>query len=270
MKLKRKTFVLWKKRLTIFFSLVFFVGALYVYFFTNTFTITNFSLQGIEEKDKERITNVLREAIAKNTLYIIPGNKIITFNIVNVKEAIRNALPNTDSIRVFPKGVHSLAISVTPHVPTFRTGEGEAYDMGGVRYQEQNDISHLPVISFTSSTTPPYIFFENLANFISQLTSLLFPVGHIIVDEYNDVYLYASGSPSRIILTRDADFKKSWLALVSAIDTDPLKTSLETKKGSLEYIDLRFGNKVFYKFTNDVKPAIIAPHATTTATTTVQ
>ncbi|MEA4910648.1 hypothetical protein SDC9_07867 [bioreactor metagenome] len=39
-----------------------------------------------------------------------------------------------------------------------------------------------------------------------------------------------------------------WITFVSAIDAEPLKTELEKKIKRLEYIDLRFSNKVFYKF----------------------
>ncbi len=241
-----------------------------MYGWTNLFSITSFVLEGVEEKDTSRITVSLFEATKRNTYYVFPGDKILTFNSSNLKQVITDALPNTSSISISLRGLHTVRMVVTPHIPMFKTGEGKAYDKDGVVYEEQNDISHLPVISFTSSTTPSRLFFENLANFIPQLTTLLFPVGHIVVDEHNDVYLYASGSPSKVIITRDADFKKLWLALVSAVDTDPLKVSLEKKKDKLEYIDLRFGNKVFYKFTNETKPAIIAPHATTTATTTIQ
>jgi hypothetical protein len=38
----------------------------------------------------------------------------------------------------------------------------------------------------------------------------------------------------------------------TAISSDPLKSKLSSSFGLLEYIDLRFPNKVFYKFTNEV------------------
>jgi hypothetical protein len=266
--MKRKTFNLWKRRVLIAVAVVCAVGFLYVYGWTGLFSITTFTFEGVPEQKKEAITTALLQETKKHTLYVFPGDKALTFSRRRVRQVMTTQLPNTEVVRVSLRGLHTVHVMVIPHVPLFTTGEGKAYDVKGVLYQEQNDISHLPVISFTTSATPTRAFFENLAGFIPQLTTLLFPVGHIIVDEHDDVYMYASGSPSRVMMTKDADVKKIWLSLVSAVDTDPLKTSLEKNKEKLEYIDLRFGNKVFYKFANEGKPAIIAPHATTTATTT--
>ena len=71
------------------------------------------------------------------------------------------------------------------------------------------------------------------------------------------------------------DQKKVWSTLVSALDTDPLKTKLATDKGKLEYLDVRYGNKVFYRFSdmtfqNKGETGILDDHATPTqATSTI-
>lgn len=43
-----------------------------------------------------------------------------------------------------------------------------------------------------------------------------------------------------------------WITFVSAIDVEPLKTKLAQNLSSLDYFDLRFSNKIFYKFENGV------------------
>jgi hypothetical protein len=82
--------------------------------------------------------------------------------------------------------------------------------------------------------------------------------------------MYSEMSSSTLILAQNPDFKKVWSNLVSALDTDPLKTKMSQGKNNLMYVDLRFGNKVFYKFTNVSTAGIIdSSYATTTATTTL-
>lgn len=49
-----------------------------------------------------------------------------------------------------------------------------------------------------------------------------------------------------------------WITFVSAIDAEPLKTKLKDNLEDLDYIDLRFSNKVFYKF-KDTNVDILAP-----------
>ena len=52
----------------------------------------------------------------------------------------------------------------------------------------------------------------------------------------------------KIILKADADFQNVAENLQAALDTEPLKSKFKNKYSKLEYIDLRFGNKVYDKF----------------------
>ena len=56
------------------------------------------------------------------------------------------------------------------------------------------------------------------------------------------------GISPKIIFKVDGDYEKLAENLQAAISVDPLKTNLKTKSSSLLYLDLRFGNKVYYKF----------------------
>lgn len=51
-----------------------------------------------------------------------------------------------------------------------------------------------------------------------------------------------------IIFKIDSDLEKVAENLHAALSTEPLKSKLKNKSESLEYIDLRFGNKVYNKF----------------------
>ena len=39
-----------------------------------------------------------------------------------------------------------------------------------------------------------------------------------------------------------------WTTFISVIDAEPLKSKLKNDFKDLDYIDLRFSNKIFYKF----------------------
>ena len=52
----------------------------------------------------------------------------------------------------------------------------------------------------------------------------------------------------RIIFKIDSDYQKLAENLQAAISTKPLNTDIKTKLSTLLYLDLRFGNKVYYKF----------------------
>ena len=71
--------------------------------------------------------------------------------------------------------------------------------------------------------------------------------------ENGEIEIYLSGgklppNAPKIILNNDADLIKMAENFQAGVTTDPLQKNLKEKYDSLEYIDLRFGNRVTYKF----------------------
>lgn len=64
------------------------------------------------------------------------------------------------------------------------------------------------------------------------------------------VFLVSPGAAARpyIAFKSSANFPKLVKNLETALNTEPLLSNFKNKYSSLEYIDLRFGNKVYYKF----------------------
>ena len=270
MKIKRRTIVVLALWLRIV-GCVFFVGSiLYLYFGTQMFTTTTFSFIGIDKEDTQKIEQALAIELTKEQVWFFPSNKVLTAPSKHIIKDIKELLPNTDFVKVYPSGFHTLTIEVVPYTPLFRLSSGRAIDPRGIVYKEQHDISILPMISFATGT-PAASFLANISTFITKVNTMMFPVRYIVINDIEDVYMSEKASSSMLIIKADVDFKKAWSTLVSALDTDPLKTMMQKDKGNLEYIDLRFGNKVFYKFTNAVPVSIISSHnATSTATSTVR
>ena len=55
-----------------------------------------------------------------------------------------------------------------------------------------------------------------------------------------------------------------WITFVSAIAAEPLKSSLINDLSHLNYVDLRFKNKIFYKFDNKYNPTLNSTSSTST------
>jgi hypothetical protein len=71
----------------------------------------------------------------------------------------------------------------------------------------------------------------------------------LYLQKNDDIKIYLSGkNQPEIIFKLDSDFQKIAENLGAAIGVEPLRTDLKNKYSSLLYIDLRFGNKVYYKF----------------------
>ncbi len=93
--------------------------------------------------------------------------------------------------------------------------------------------------------------FTEITTLKDTLEKLGFNPSDFWLDNDNEADFSLSGQPMtgpRIIFKLDADYSKLAENLQAAISTEPLHTDLQTKLASLLYIDLRFGNKVYYKF----------------------
>lgn len=286
--MRKKTFLLWKKiiRWTLVSVITFLV--LYVYFGTNLFKIYNYQLIGVPDDKASEIQNKLRELSSQPVYKIIPTDKLITYRGMKIKSLIKEILPNTEEIAIRAIPLHTLRITVKPYSPVFKLDEKRAVTSDGYVYEEIKSLESYPLIFVASSTmktediggmekdkiilentTSTEQLFSGIVNILPKIDAVLFKVSKISVNSDGDIILSDEGDKTSVKLTSSVDMDKEWSNVISAIDTEPLKTLLDTKKDKLEYIDVRFGNKVFYKFTSGSTPAIISDtNATSTATST--
>jgi hypothetical protein len=285
MRIKKKTYLLWKKIVlgTCILVVVFSLG--YIYFKTSVLSITSYELVGVPDENKELISLGVQTISTVPKYKIFPTNRIISYRSNEIKAYITKVLPDTQTITIRPVSLHTLRITLTQYSPAFRVDQIHAISGEGIIYQEQKPIDTLPILSIASSTQTiidkdgisitqihnlPENFLSNLTKLISQVNSTIFTVSKINLDSHGDVTLSNELASSTIKFSSKEDIKKVWSNLVSAIDTEPLKSKLANSKNKLEYLDTRFGNKVFFKFTNEGKTIIMPTYeATSTATTTV-
>jgi hypothetical protein len=283
MRIKRSTLTLWKKRFALFCIVASVISLLFVYFKTSIFTITAYELVGVPDMYRDALVAQLKTVSSQKFFGFIPADKILDYRTTKIKEVVVGALPSSQAVKIAPVGLHTIRIKVTSYQPLFKIDDTHAISEDGYIYAESKDMSSLVLLSVASSTKRESkndgvvsvsmtgidkTTLSGLVSLITKVDSIIFKVSKIEIDEFDDVSLFDQSGISRIMYVGDANIDKVWSTLVSAIDTDPLKSKLEKNKGNLEYLDARFGNKVFYKFTNDIKTDIIQNHATTTEATT--
>ncbi len=263
--MKKRTIILWKKIIIRSFFIFLFFFVIYELIFAPLTKINYFALDGFPDDKKEIITEQLKAEENTKFLFFISKDKMLTFSRSKFKKIITDNLPNTKSISIYPVSIHTLKIKITKYNPVFAMNDGFAIDSDAHIYKEINDVSALPLLSASSTLNKDDI--KNLTTVIDKLDKAFVNINAINIDEYNDVYLLNSENKGRIVFRLNSDYDKLWRNFLSVIDTEPLKGDLDTKKSDLSYLDLRFGNKVFYKFTKVDVNSIISS-ATTTATTT--
>ena len=106
--------------------------------------------------------------------------------------------------------------------------------------------------NFIGSYFLPDIFYR-MISFRDDVSSFGIKSSSFFLKEDGDIELYLSSSKTsnnlpKIIFKKDDDLLKVAENLQAAITTEPLKSDFEKKYSSLLYIDLRFNNKIYYKF----------------------
>lgn len=259
---------------------LFFVYKLYVE--KEWFTIHDYTLVGVDEEVRNELLPLFKENSLGVTFFLFPKDKILSYSHADIVRIVSEKVPSRSEITIHPTGLHELTIEVTEFTPVFKLSDTVGVTKEGIVFDTKRD---LPFPTLTAATTTETFrdngftlrrlkeydafFLENLVLFSEKINTILFPVDKIEIRTDGDVHLYGDDGVTSIIFTKGMNLEKAWSTLVSAIDTDPLKSSLEKEKERLLYIDLRFGNKVFYKFgdkefQNASSTVIIDDHATTT------
>jgi hypothetical protein len=274
--MRKRTYVLWKKILTWALALMLIGGAAYIYLKTGLFTIQSYEISGVPSDKVLQVTTNVRD-IGTHPLYkIIPTNKIFTYQGQKIKAMIQTLLPDTESVSFTVVPLHTLKITIRSYSPLFQLDQTRSVTKEGYIFENSKEVS-LPWLEIASSSiqslnndgiiehklairtsTSTEELMEEISGIIPKINAILFEVRNIRIDPYGDIMLSDASDKSSVKLTSSADMDKQWSNVVSAIDTEPLKTLLSTKKNSLEYLDVRFGNKVFYKFTKGDQTAIIS------------
>lgn len=289
--MRRQTYITWRRNLGYFSLFILLVGVVYAYTRTSVLTITNYDIVGLSEEKQAEVAVALKVIDQKPFLRFIPANKLFTYRKRESRQRIVELFPETKEVLFQAVLPNTLRVTVLTHAPLFRVDETKVLSSEGVLYQNLSE--ELPTVLFASSTVTQkevegiqmsYLVIDatpveslsyaldNLTFLIPKINAVLFPVVSIVIDTTGDVTFFSANN-QQVKTPLQTDSRRVWSNIVSAIDTEPLKGLLEKKKDSFEYIDGRFGNKMFYKFTTTPIPTIITATTTevydTSTTTTV-
>jgi hypothetical protein len=292
MKIKRKTL---KKMgaLLLFIVIVGGVfGGIYVYTATSLFTIYNYSIEGGSEDDVAFLQESFARIAEGKTFGMFPSNKVLSINTRAIERTVREHIPSTRLVTIKAVGLHSVHVIIQEYTPVVHISSNTGITHDGIIFTTKRNMDMYPLLSMSSSSTkkgeeyghaitisvsPKPEDISAIASFAQKITTVLFPVKEIVIDDVGDISFIDTTTMGKIILAHDGAHEKTWSTLISAIDTEPLKSKLATQKEKLRYIDVRFGNKAFYSFgerlfQNSTSTGILDDHegATTTPATTTQ
>ncbi len=235
--------------------------------------IKTIETEGNSIVDTEAINGVAERELAGKYLWLFPKTNALFYPKNKIKNSLAREFGRLGEINLTVKNNRSLLIAVTEREPLYTwcganppAGAEEIQacyflDREGYVFDEAPYFSGEVYFRFYGSPgvnlenpagsyfAPEY--FKNLVSFKQNLEVLkLEPTGlHLKTDGDADLFLSgAKNQKPKILIRADADMENLAENLSAALETEPLKTRMAKEYFKLEYLDLRFSNKVYSKF----------------------
>ncbi len=238
--------------------------------------IYEISVEGNKIIDTDTVRKVTEEKLSDYYIWLFPKTNLFLYPKNGLKTTLADTFKRFENIDLSLENTNTLKIKVTERSPEFMwcgntphvAGEREScyfLDTYGYMFDEAPYFSGEVYFKFYETIHTPednsnpsgsYIakgYFDKLILFKNTLTEMDLKPVMIHIGDDNNIKIglsrtKASGNPPEIIFKKDADIQKISANLKAALNAEPLLSKFKKEYASLEYIDLRFGNKVYYKF----------------------
>ncbi len=227
--------------------------------------IKDIAVSGNAVIDTEEIKEVTEASISGHYFWLFPKSNILFYPKNKIKDNLSSQFKRMKdlSLGVGDNGILEIKMAERSGVYIWcgenvpEAGEEEKcefVDNDGYMFDEAPYFSGDVYFKFYGQMfETPAPTFHKLVEFKENLEKMrLKPVALLAKDD-GDMVMYLSAANTsfnrpEITFKIDSDLNKSAENLQAVLDTEPLRTDFKKKYSQLSYIDLRFGNKVYYKF----------------------
>lgn len=265
---RRRSFLF--KVFSSFFALLVFLGALSYIARINKLNISKIEIAGNKVIDTGLITAVAADNLKGDYFWLLPKSNFLLFPKGTIITELKQKYKRLKDIKLEIKSPQTLSITLTERqgkytwcgtelpAPEIKTEEYTCYfmDSDGYIFDEAPRFSGDVYFRFFGKASAGYFSpdnFQKIASFREILSSLGMKPSSLYLRSDGDIEVYLSSNllppdAPKVIFKSDFDLAKLSENLESAMDTEPLRSDFKNKYSSLQYIDLRFGNKVYFKF----------------------
>jgi hypothetical protein len=262
-------------RLLGFLLMLVIVGGFLLLLNLNFFRLTAFNVLGQTSQDLSVLKQTVRAELAGSYLWLVPKNSVFFFSKANLASRLKQKFPGLQSVTVDSPNLNTLSINIADRESKVlwcsNVGGKLCFYLNdeGAVYQPAPNFSDSIIMEFNSSTTikklPTKVIdsqdLERAKLFLNFLKSTLadwpsvsstYKLARINILPFKDF---------EAIVVSTANSNTSWKLLFNTgLPADQLITNFHslikdqtlmkdwTPDKTLDYLDLRFDNKVFYKF----------------------
>jgi CHASE3 domain sensor protein len=259
----------------IFFAIIFlilFVGLAFLSHWKKI-NIEKIEIKGNRVVETQKIESAVNKVISGKYLWIFPKRNSLIYPTKKIKNKLSQEFKRLKdiTIEVDPNELQILNITVSEYkakylwcgntIPeNFTSQQCYFLDSDGYIFDEAPYFSGEVYFKFYGNINSENPIGSNFSNtYFTKIISLkeaiekmnLKPTTFYLEDaDEGSIYLssnFQAPNAPKIMFKLDSDYPKLIENLQSAITTEPLQTKIKTDLTSLLYVDLRFGNKVYFK-----------------------
>jgi hypothetical protein len=277
---RKRRKVVFKKFLFLSIVTLIFLGTLAYISNLKSLNITEIEIACNKVIDTEILKTAIEQQISGKYFWVFPKTNVLYYFKNSIKNELRDKFKRIKDIDLAIKDNKVLFVSLTERAPEYTwcgierskesnptTGDQKCYflDEGGYIFDEAPYFSGEVYFEFYGTpegidlveAKPLGLYFaknnfKQLVSLKNTLIGLDFkPTALFVKEKEGEFLLSSSATPNvnpKIFFNLSADYQKTEENLDAAVSTEPLKSALKEKYSSLQYIDLRFDNRVYYKF----------------------
>ncbi len=257
---KKKGRINWNIVLRIFITLAV-IAAVIILIRWPRLQVKNIEVVGANVVDPGDVTEFIHNDLQGKRLLILPRTSIFLVSTRRLQQKLKTQFPRFQTVTVNRENFSTLKVNVTEYQGMYLwcADTATCYSM------DQNGVAFAPAPYFSGSAYPkifggtaqPLPFQAVSADQLKIIAMLLdkLPALSIIPSEFHfvdghelDVYFNHGGHQAILLFDQTADVDQAITALFTGLRTNPLAGKFHDSAQVLQYIDLRFSNRVVYKF----------------------
>lgn len=278
---KKRRNVVYKKLSIICFSTAILLTGLVLLSRLDGMAITKITVEGNHVLETESLTRAIETELSGNYLFLFPKRNALLFPKSKIKKMLTNDFHRIETFSIERTGLNGIHLTLTERTPSYLwcgfvspAGANEKQDPCYFVGEDGFIFDRAPYFSgsiyFKFYGTPLFESgmdpvsrsvasaqeFKNLIAMNKAIMALgLIPEAFAFAPEGRvgeaEFILARTGMPEnrpKILFRLTDDLEKSVANLNAALSAEPLKTDIKAKYSSLQYLDLRFSDKVYFKF----------------------
>lgn len=230
--------------------------------------VVNFSIQGGEAKTEAEILEFLQRETLGDALRFIPKDNIFLISTRSIEESLLSEFPSLETVSVKKELFHTLFVSLTERTPwaifctrneALAAGIQEAHrscfyiDRTGILFRKAPVVEGNLILTISSDQPSQDLGdialdaatiaeFEAIAKALKDRAGLRVSGFELKQNAPKDYWVRVDEG-FRVIATRGVSYQT-----MAEVVRTVLEQEIQGDRKKLDYIDARFGNKVFYKF----------------------